>query len=277
MTTEYEVKQISGIEYDPDRGLCLDLHLPLGVHRPPVAVYLHGGAWLMGHRAEAPERLQAMASQGLAVASIDYRTVNLAAYPAQHEDILHALDWVGSHGDEYGLGRGAPFLMGSSAGAHLAALSAFRLVNPVRVEGFIGLFGRYNLMPNAPAAAPGLVVPEVIRASTPPFGFEGLDHNGRLALLAGTTPEDLDETHLESLSPLLQVSKQAPAVFLAHGTRDAIVNHRHSLDLAARLAEAGSSREVDVVLLPGANHEDDTFADPAFARTVAQFAQRNQA
>src|SRR3954451_4416743 len=155
MTTEYEVKQISGIEYDPDRGLCLDLHLPLGVQRPPVAVYLHGGAWLMGHRAEAPERLKAMAAQGLAVASIDYRTVNLAAHPAQHEDILHALDWVCSHADEHGLGRVAPFLMGSSAGAHLAALSTFRVVNPARVQGFIGLFGRYNLMSDAPAAAPG--------------------------------------------------------------------------------------------------------------------------
>jgi acetyl esterase/lipase len=166
--------------------------------------------------------------------------------------------------------------MGSSAGAHLAALSTFRLVDSARVQGFIGLFGRYNLMADAPAAAPGLVVPDVIRASTPPRGFEGLDQRARLALLAGTTAEDLDETHLQSLSPLLQVSAQAPAVFLAHGTRDAIVDHRHSLDLAARLAEAGSSREVDVVLLPGANHEDDAFADPAFARTVAEFALRNQ-
>lgn len=275
MSNHHTVRRLTGIAYDPQNELRLDLYLPEGAERPPVAVYLHGGAWLMGHRAEFAERLEGLAAHGLAVASIDYRTVNIAPYPAQHEDILRALAWVEANADEYGLGRGPVVLMGSSAGAHLAALTAFRLDDPARVGAFVGLFGRYNLMPGAPKARPGLEVPTVIRASTPPAGFADLDPRARLALLAGTTAAELGDEDLERLSPIRYAGAAAPAVLLAHGTRDAIVDHRHSLDLAAKLADAGSSREVVVVLIPGANHEDDAFAGDDILRVVAEFAQRN--
>jgi acetyl esterase/lipase len=276
LSTEQDVKQIPGIAYDHGRGLRLDLYLPLATTQPPIVVYLHGGSWLMGHRAESPERLRALAANGVAVASIDYRTVDIASYPAQHDDVASALEWVRSHADEYGLGPAAPFLMGSSAGAHLAALSAFRTDADIRISGLIGLFGRYNLRQGAPTAKPGLEIPEVIRASKPPAGYEALDQRAKLALLAGVAVDDLGDERLERLSPLAHASAEAPAVFLGHGTGDAIVHHQHSLDLAARLAEVGSSREVTVVLLPGANHEDDAFAEPGFARYVAEFVRRNQ-
>jgi hypothetical protein len=52
------------------------------------------------------------------------------------------------------------------------------------------------------------------------------------------------------------------------------VHHSHSLRLAAALADAGTDSEVTVMLLPGANHEDEVFATPRFLRTVAQFVGR---
>jgi hypothetical protein len=44
--------------------------------------------------------------------------------------------------------------------------------------------------------------------------------------------------------------------------------------LAAALADAGTDSEVTVMLLPGANHEDEAFGTPRFLRTVAQFVGR---
>src|SRR5687767_7895448 len=39
--------------------LALDLHLPAGVARPPLVVYLHGGAWSSGDKTQYPEFLLA--------------------------------------------------------------------------------------------------------------------------------------------------------------------------------------------------------------------------
>src|SRR5687767_5152991 len=52
-----------------DRALALDLHLPAGVSRPPLVVYLHGGAWREGSKAQYPEFL---VTRGFAVASVDF-------------------------------------------------------------------------------------------------------------------------------------------------------------------------------------------------------------
>jgi len=52
------------------------------------------------------------------------------------------------------------------------------------------------------------------------------------------------------------------------------VHHSHSLRLAAGLVAAGTREEVTVMLLPGANHEDDAFGTPRFLGAVAMFVDR---
>ena len=256
----------------PDGGLSLDLYLPTGVPAPPVVVYAHGGAWLMGERTDFSERFHALAAEGVAVASIDYRTADRAAYPAQAEDILAAVAWVRDHADELGVSPGPAVLMGSSAGAHLTALTALTVATP-DVAGLVALFGRHDLTAVTPAPAAHLQVPDAVKRSVPPAGYGHLDQRGKLALLAGVTADQLTDDRLRELSPLTHVHRGAPPVFLAHGTADALVHHAHSLRLATALADVGSE-EVTLMLVPGANHEDDAFAAPRFLRAVAQFVDR---
>lgn len=256
-----------------DAALCLDLYLPPGVVSPPVVVYAHGGAWLMGERTDFAERFTALAREGVAVASIDYRTSNRAPYPAQSEDILSAAGWVRDHADELGVDAGPVVLMGGSAGAHLVTLTALTTASP-DVAGVVALFGRHDLTAGATRPAPHLQVPEAVRRSVPPAGYEDLDQRGKLALLAGVAPAQLTDDRLRELSPLAHAHRGAPPVFLAHGTGDALVHHSHSQRLAAALVDAGTEEEVTVMLLPGANHEDDAFAAPHFLRAVAQFVDR---
>jgi acetyl esterase/lipase len=256
-----------------DDTLRLDLYTPRGTTAAPVVVYAHGGAWLMGERADFAERLVALAQAGLAVASIDYRTVDRGAYPAQAEDLLAAAAWVREHAEELGVSAGPVVLMGSSAGAHLSALTALTTTS-ADVAGFVGLSGRYDLVGGGPTPAAGLQVPDAVKRSVPPAGYAGLDQRGRLALLAGVPADQLTDARLRELSPLTHVHRGAPPVFLAHGTADALVHHAHSLRLAEALAQAGTEGEVTVMLLPGANHEDDAFAGPGFAGAVARFVDR---
>jgi acetyl esterase/lipase len=276
MSTPHEVRTLTGLPYRsvPDGVLALDLYLPRDVASAPVVVYAHGGAWLMGERTDFAERFHALAGEGVAVASIDYRTVDRAAYPAQSEDILAAARWVRDHADDFGLSTGRVVVMGGSAGAHLGALTVLTAPGADEVAGFVGLFGRYDLTAAATPPARHLQVPDVVRQTVPPAGYADLDQRGKLALLAGVAPEQLTEERLRELSPLAHVHADAPPVFLAHGTGDALVHHSHSLRLATALADAGTDSEVTVMLLPGANHEDEAFGTPRFLRTVAQFVGR---
>ncbi|MFC7573064.1 alpha/beta hydrolase fold domain-containing protein [Klenkia terrae] len=225
----------------------------------------------------APDRLRRAPHRpgraGVAVASIDYRTVDLAAWPAQGHDVLAAAAWLREHADELGVSGDPVVLMGSSAGAHVVTLTALSSPSP-DVAGIVALFGRHDLAATAPKPAAHLEVPAVIRADAPPAGFEHLDQRGKLALLAGVPVADLTAERLAELSPVHHAGPDAPPVFLAHGTADALVHHSHALRLAGALADAPSRSEVTLVLVPGANHEDDAFADPRFLGSVAAFVDR---
>jgi len=267
-TRDLVYRQVDGV------ALHLDLYRPARSPADGAVVYLHGGAWLMGDRTEFSERFTALAGAGVAVASIDYRTVDHGAYPRQRDDIVAALGWLEEHRHEYGIAAPGTVLMGASAGAHLAALAA--LAFPDRVAGFVGMFGRYDLTSAASALrpAPGLAVPDVVRLASPPPGFEDLDPKGRLALLAGTPRDALTDDVLGRISPVTQAHAGAPAALLLHGTGDAIVSHAHSLRFAESLVAAGTREEVDVKLLPGANHEDPVFATSDVIREVTAFVHR---
>lgn len=227
-----------------------------------IVIYLHGGAWIMGAPDDTPDRLRALAQEGPTVISIGYTLVSEAPFPAQRDDIEAVVDAM--------VPPGQPFaLMGASAGAHLAALSSLTMRR--RPAAFVGLFGRYDLTEAAAhiTPEPGASVPAWILASSPPAGYAHLTHRGRLALLAGVDEEALTEDHLAQLSPITALSADSPPILILHGTADGVVAHGH----AERLVDAARDVGVDarLMLLPGANHEDDVFATGEIVGAIVAF------
>ena len=85
------------------RPLLLDLLVPIDSPAPtPVIIWVHGGGWQSGTRTPIPTRAANMCSMGYAVASVDYRLTNVAAWPAQIQDVKGAEMLVD------GLGRDDP-------------------------------------------------------------------------------------------------------------------------------------------------------------------------
>src|SRR5262249_5141236 len=82
-------KIIADIIYVPHRPLhCKKLDLPLpaaqnpGKSAPlPLVVWIHGGAWKYGDKTPAPAT--ALIEHGYAVASLNYRLIQEAPFPAQ--------------------------------------------------------------------------------------------------------------------------------------------------------------------------------------------------
>ena len=112
---------VNDVEYAMVDGhsLKLDLHLPES-KQAPLVVWVHGGAWRAGSKADMP--LGGLVNQGYAIASVDYRLSVLAPFPAMIHDIKAAIRFLRAHSADLGYDASRIAVAGSSAGGHLAAL-----------------------------------------------------------------------------------------------------------------------------------------------------------
>jgi acetyl esterase/lipase len=134
----------------------LDLYRPLGQasHPAPVVVFFYGGGWKGGARADYRFVAAALASRGVLVVVPDYRVYPEVVFPAFVEDGAMAVKWVQSEVARFGGDERRIYLMGHSAGAHIAAMLALnrRYLDSTdgdggRLAGFIGLAGPYDFLP----------------------------------------------------------------------------------------------------------------------------------
>ena len=112
---------------DPARTT-LDIYSPRDASGPgPVLVMVHGGAWRIGDKRSSgvwEEKARHWVAQGFVLVCVNYRLSPAVRHPGHVEDVAAALAWVHEHVGEFGGDPERLFLMGHSAGAHLAALVA---------------------------------------------------------------------------------------------------------------------------------------------------------
>lgn len=105
----------------------LDIYAPLSARAAPVMVMIHGGGWAKGDKGSAAvgaDKAAFFVAEGWVHVSINYRLSPAVVHPAHVEDVAAALAWVHGHIGEHGGDPERIFVMGHSAGAHLAALVA---------------------------------------------------------------------------------------------------------------------------------------------------------
>lgn len=140
----------------------------------PVLVFVHGGGWVSGNKANvqrSPRFLQHYAERGVVVVSVGLRLVKGTgtqdlSFREQATDIAAALKWVHDNIRDHKGDPGNVFLMGYSAGAHLVALvgsdpSYLRThgLEPSFLRGVISLDVNAYDIPQAIKDAPSLGVP----------------------------------------------------------------------------------------------------------------------
>ena len=102
----------------------LDIHRPAETKNAPVMVYVHGGGWWKGDKADVGKKMTFFVDQGWLFISINYRLLPDGKHPVNVQDVALALAWVHDHVGAHGGNPDQIFLMGYSAGAHLASLVA---------------------------------------------------------------------------------------------------------------------------------------------------------
>lgn len=102
-----------------------DLYLPEGNQKAPLILWIHGGAFVAGDKSGVNTWASLLASEGYAVAAMNYEWAPEAVWPAQLLQIRDCLDAVKALPEaEDRIDMDRVFLAGDSAGAHMAAQAA---------------------------------------------------------------------------------------------------------------------------------------------------------
>jgi acetyl esterase/lipase len=118
---------VAGPDHEVSAGVSLRLYRPEHVGPVPVAMFIHGGAFVSGSVQMYDAFCHAIAEMsGVAIASVEYRLIPEHPFPTQLEDCLAALQWLLKHGPELDLSTDRVAIMGDSAGGSLAAATVMQ-------------------------------------------------------------------------------------------------------------------------------------------------------
>lgn len=194
----------------------------------PVVVFIYGGGWKEGDKAQYKFVAASLAARGFVTVVPDYRLYPVARFPVFLQDAAAAVAWVKRNIARYGGDPRRIFLMGHSAGAHIVAmltldpqwLKADGVDVDRDIAGAVALAGPYDFLPLHDPVLEDIFAP------------------------AGD---------LRLTQPITFARGNAPPMLLATGDSDTTVrplNTRHLAD-----AVHGDGGQVETRFYPGIGHE----------------------
>jgi len=214
----------------------------------PLVVFWYGGRWETGDKDDYRFVGAALAEIGAVAVLPNYRHYPIVKMTGFMDDAALAAGWAALHAAELGTDPYRLYLMGHSAGAHIAAL--------------LTLNQRYLGVPGRPAPA----IAGMIGLSGPYDFLPLLDRD--LQDMFGP-PERYPDSQ-----PIHFVRPDAPPMLLVHGLADQVVRPRNSINLAAAMQAQGVA--VRLKTYPGLDHAGTVAALSVPARrrapTLAEIA-----
>jgi acetyl esterase/lipase len=244
-----DVPYYTGPGADEDRHR-LDLYLPRGKKDFPVAVFVHGGGWMLGDKGffgHGQALGRHFARLGVGVVMPSYRLSPKVKHPEHVRDVARAVAWTVKHLRAYGGDVHRLYLLGHSAGGHLVSLLATDKgyltavgIKPSLIRGVVSISGVYR-------------APEVAFN----FGVAGASSGLKLrihpfSLVFGTAP-GVDRKAF----PLYHVTAGLPPFLLVNAGRDLPMLPEMATEFAAALKRAGD--KVRVLRVPGRDHDSILF------------------
>lgn len=210
----------------------------LDVYRPhnsspagaPVVIFFYGGYWQYGEKNDYRFVADALTSRGFVAVLPDYRLYPAVRFPAFVEDGASALRWTHDNIERFGGDPHRVYLMGHSAGAHIATLLTLDPhyvknagLAPDAIRATVGLAGPYDFMP-------------------------GKMSRGVFNMTASDTAADprIEPIHFAD-------TRGAPPLLLLHGARDETVEAGNSSRLADRIHQSGG--DARAILYPKISHK----------------------
>lgn len=223
------MKEFRNVIFKKEDGytLRMDIYVPETTEKPPLIMWIHGGAWLEGVRGYALQDGQL--KRGYAIADIEYRLSWQAPFPAQIIDCKDALAFLKKHADVYGYDNSKICVSGDSAGGHLSALMGTSIGNSAwekpeedySVQAVVDLYGPMTV-------GQGI------------HGGESYDPECPEAKLLGS-PETFGKSKMlgAMANPITYIDGSQPPFLICHGNEDPLVPYEQSRLLRNALEGAG--------------------------------------
>lgn len=219
-----------------------DLRLPDSPGPHPCAITIHGGFWRNRYDLEHLGHLcAALAASGIATWNIEYRRIGdpSGGWPGTFQDATLASRFLFDNATRYDIDPGRIFMIGHSAGGHLASWLAGGTSSPAK-----GPICTERLPLRAVVSLAGVL--DLRRA------LELELSKGAVRDLLGGFPDDIPERYAAA-SPIERLPAGVPHVLL-HGDEDDIV----PIEISERYHDAALATGDDVTLrtLSGTGHFD---------------------
>ena len=234
------------LHYDTtDSDAYLDVYFPVkaavGNQRLPTLVWIHGGGWVSGDKAQISQYARIIAKHGYTVVSIDYSLAPGATYPTPVLQANRALMYLVDQAAALHIDPQRLFLAGDSAGAQIAAVLANGISIPAYAQqvGFRPGIARRQLA--------GVVL------FCGPYDFRHVNLDGdfgsflRTVLWSYSGQRDfMNSPHFMTGAVLEYVSPAFPPTFISVGNADPLAPQSRAL--AERLSGLGVP--VDTLFFP---------------------------
>jgi len=215
----------------------------------PVVLHCHPGGWILGTPETSTSTLVDIACNlPCVMISVDYRLAPEHPYPAAHDDVMAALQWIRLHAKAHGFDDRRIMLVGESAGANIVAGIALRCRDEEIDDGIVGLSMVYSPLDDRTTSRP-------VHPFAGSIGL-GAEH---IRFAWGSYLGNLPSDNVSSYaSPGRAVALRGlPPVFLATGAIDPVIDE--NLEFAQRLIRDGVSTTLHV--FAGAPHGFDRAED----------------
>ena len=222
---KFEKDLIYGITIDETLDLCL-----AEVDDSPLVIFIHGGYWQLLSKNDCLFPAKDFFDEGISYCSIDYTLAPHANIDEMIEQCIRAVQWLYQSAIKYGYDEKKFFLIGSSAGAHLAAMTMltdwenYDLPDDI-IKGCTLLSGVYDIRP---------IVKTYINE-----------------------PLNLDMQTASMLSPLFKVRSHTANLIISWGENETNEFKRQSIEFDKKWKACGNTSHL--LEVKGNNHFDIVF------------------
>jgi acetyl esterase/lipase len=234
----------------------MDIYIPnvTATHPLPLAIYVHGGAMTSGDKSNINATfLNALASAGYAVASVNYRLAPQYKYPAQIEDVKCAIRYLRANAQAYGVNGSEIFAFGTSAGGELVALAALT-----------GPHSTFDIGPYLDESS-GLT------AAVDMFGPANLTEGGGYPSSWDLQVFGNNLSNRVLASPTHFVTANSLPILIIQGVNDTTVPESQSIQLYNELTAAGD--QTQLILVHNMGHMFMQVGSEPITPSLAQIAQ----
>lgn len=242
-----------------DKALKLDLYYPNPKpDQPiPVVVFTHGGGWAAGSRYKAASGLFArvftrLLDKGFAVAPVTYRLAKKDSNVAMRDcviDCKDAIRYLAKHSDTLGINPQQVFVMGDSAGGHLAQM--LLLTSPEQLTGDPDLKDvSYRMVAGVSWYGPADFETTDLFNHDDRANFR--DRFGPRIMQSNTGSSDKLARYRE-VSPVNYLTKDSAPLLMIQGDKDTTIPVKHAYFMQKKAEPIGAPVEVMIIRNSGHN------------------------